>query len=413
MRKLRIALCALCLALLALLLPVAWRTLPVDTRPLIAEKYAGWSGVLRLWVYEGWPCGGGSIAPWLNRCVGLFEKSHPGVYIQPQYVDAGAIASLNDSGILPPDLLLFPPGLLETPVGLAPLAVPDGLRGALADCGRWRGETYAAPVAMGGYLWAWNVALTDGVPETWRDGGAVLAVPTPEAWRRWDVALLALCSGRYAAAPSGGSSARDVAAPRALDIGLAADDTPAPSPSPTPDPAATLPRRLPENFKYDGDAWRHFINGEAAAMPVTQREARRLQALSDQGKGPDWQLSRGDGAFSDQLLCLAVVDRPDGAERRALCQAFLSLLLTDECQGGLCLASAFAVTDAESGYEPGDPLAAMDAALRDAGLCVPPVFGSGWVSAAEGIVREFITGTGEAPSLWPRLRKLLAEYPNI
>ena len=41
-----------------------WQVLPLDRQPLIEKKYAGWSGVLRLWVFEGWPCGsGGRISP--------------------------------------------------------------------------------------------------------------------------------------------------------------------------------------------------------------------------------------------------------------------------------------------------------------------------------------------------------------
>jgi hypothetical protein len=92
MRKLRAALCLSCLMLLIPALMQAHRILPLDTRPLVSEKYAGWSGVLSLWIFEGWPCGNGSIAPWLNQCVASFEKAHPGVYVQPQYVDAGAIA---------------------------------------------------------------------------------------------------------------------------------------------------------------------------------------------------------------------------------------------------------------------------------------------------------------------------------
>ena len=112
MRKLRNVLCLVCLALLAPALVLARRALPQDSRALVAKKYAGWSGVLRLWIFEGWQPGDGT-ALWLNRCIAGYERRHPGVYVQPQDEDAGAIASFRDSGILPPDLLLFPPGLLD------------------------------------------------------------------------------------------------------------------------------------------------------------------------------------------------------------------------------------------------------------------------------------------------------------
>ena len=411
MKRLRSGLCLLGLLLLVPALFQAHRILPLDTRPLVAEKYAGWTGVLNLWVCEGWPCGSGSIAPWLNRCITGFEKAHPGVYVQPQFVDAGAISSMNDSGILPPDLLLFPPDLLPSPEGLLALHDLHRVRPALARCGTWSGTLYAVPVALGGYLWAWNADLLDALPDSWRDTDAALAVPEPQAWLRWDAALLALCSGRYAP-DQGGAPQPSPELVGEVELGLAGEQTPAPTASPEPRQSGTLPRRLPPDFHYDADAWRHFINGEAAAMPVSQREVCRLQALSDQGKGPQWRLAPGDDAFTDQLLCLAIVDRLDAASRQALCRDFLAHLLSDECQSSLCRVSAFSVTDISSGYGTSDPLLMMDAALHDPGLRVPKVFDAQWVARAEEIVRKFTADLDEAPALWAHLKRMLAENPN-
>lgn len=411
MGKLRSALCFLCLLLLIPALLRARRILPLDTRPLVAEKYAGWTGVLNLWIFEGWPCGAGSISAWMNECVADFEKAHPGVYVQPLHVDAGAIASLNDSGILPPDMLIFPPDLLSTPKGLAALDAPRRLRPGLSRCGEWSGSIYAVPVAMGGYLWAWNTRLIDAIPDSWRDADAALSVPPPQAWRRWDAALLALCSGRYAPSDPNGARTPSPDIPGEMELGLAGGETPAPTPPPEHQEGATLPRRLPSGFQYDGEAWQHFINGESAAMPVTQREIRRLQVLSEQGKGPDWRLSPGDNAFTDQLLSLAIVDKPDAA-RRTLCEDFLAWLLSDECQSTLCRAPACSVTDVPSGYGMSDPLALMDSALRGPGLSVPRMFDGQWVTRAEEIVRKYVSDIGEAPVLWGDLRNILAENTN-
>lgn len=397
--------------LLVPLLIRAWRVLPVDSAPLVAEKYAGWSGVLRLWVFEGWESGTGSLTGWLNRCVAGFEKAHPGVYVQPQAVDADAVAGFADSGIRPPDMLLFPPGALASPEGLAALKVPDGLRAELARCGIWGDALYAAPVAMGGYAWAWNRALIDGIPGTWRDGEAALAAPPPEPWRNWSAALLALCSGRYAAAAEAGGERNDIELP-GVDLGLSGAATPAPSPTPAPN-AATLPCRLPEGFAFDGDAWARFTNGEAAAMPVTQREVRRLEALSGQGRGPDWQLSPGSGAFTDQLLCLAVTARDGADERQALCREFLSHLLSDACQGDLASAGAFSVTGVSSGYAAGDPLAKLEAALASPGLVAPNCFDQNWPKDAEAIVRVFVDNSAEPSALWRGLGDRLVKNPNI
>ena len=413
MGKLRSALCLLCILLLIPALLRAHRILPLDTRPLVAEKYAGWTGVLNLWIHEGWPSGAGSIAAWLNECVSGFEKAHPGVYVQPLYVDAGAIASLNDSGILPPDMLIFPPDLLSTPKGLAALDAPRRLRPELSRCGEWNGSIYAVPVAMGGYLWALNTRLIDAIPDDWRDSDATLSVPPPHAWRRWDAALLALCAGEVAIS-DGQDAPQDLdIVPDALDLDLGlAGDAPEPTPTPAVPPPRTAPRRLPAGFDWDADAWRHFVNGEAAAIPVTQREIRRLQALAGQGKGPDWRLSPGANPFTDQLLCLAVVENED-AGKRGLCGEFLEGLLSDESQGALSLAGAFSVTDCPSGYAPGDPLGAMEAVLRDARLRVPGCFDGEWALAAEAIVREFIADAAESPALWRRFAASLAPNPNI
>ena len=391
MKKRLSIICLLCLLLLAPLLARARRVLPIDTRQLVEEKYAGWSGVLRLWVYEGWQSGAGSLSAWLNGCAARFEKGHPGVYVQPRAVDAGAIATLSDSGILPPDLLLIPPGLLETPAGLVPLETPKNLRPGLAQ----GDAVFAVPVALGGYLWAWNPALIDSIPADWRSAGLSPAVPAPDDGHRWDAALLSLCAADR--------SGPDPAAPQSLpglELGLAAAETPAP----TAAPRASSPCRLPDDFQYDTDAWRRFINGEAAALIVTQREVRRLQALSDAGRGPDWRLDPLGGGFTDQLLALAVLEKPEGDPRIALCREFLDCLLSPESQGELSRAGAFAVTDADSGYAAGDPLRAMDAALREGAPVVPPVFGSEWREAAAGIVREFAVSGADAASVWGRFR---------
>ncbi len=408
MKKGRFALWALGAALLLPLLWHAWRVLPVDNRPLVEAKYAGWSGVLRLWVFEGWPSGAGGLTGWLNRCAAGFEKRHPGVYVQPQAVDAQAIASFADSGILPPDMLLFPPGLLASPEGLAAVSPPEGLRPALRRCGGWNGSTRAVPVAAGGYVWAWNPALTDGVPADWRAAELSPAVSEPENGRRWDAALLAMCSGRHAAATE--EAAPEAALP-GVDLGLAGSASPAPASTPEPT-GPLLPCRLPEDFAFDADAWQRFACGEAPALLATQREVRRLEALSARGKGPDWRLSIGASAFTDQLLCLGIVDKGD-AERQALCAAFLDWLLSEGCQEDLAAAGAFAVTDAASGYGPGDSLALLDAALRAPTLVAPNCFDTDWPEAAEGIVRDFIAGRGDSPALWRALAARLLENPNI
>ena len=109
MRRLGTVLCALLAVALLLLFGDLRASLPSDAGPLIREKYDGWSGVLRLWVYEGWEA---NAMDWLNRAISAFEKEREGVYIQARKVDAAALRDFATSGVNPPDMLLFPPGLL-------------------------------------------------------------------------------------------------------------------------------------------------------------------------------------------------------------------------------------------------------------------------------------------------------------
>jgi len=411
MRMRRALLCSLLLALLIPTLLLARDRLPPNPQPLIEAKYGGWSGVLRLWIFEGWEAGSGSAVRWLNRCIAAFERQHPGVYVQPEPVDAAAIADLGENGLLPPDLLLFPPALLSAPDLLEPLSLDLPLRAPLADCGRAGDALVAALVLAGGYLWAYNAAQLDGIPGSWRDAGAEVSALPDEPWHQWSAALLALCSARWSERADAVSPEPD---PGEMDLGLAAGNATA-APTPAPTPAGTLDCALPADFALRADAFRAFQNGELAAMPVTQREVRRLEALSEQGRGVDWRLAAtGDGAFTDQLLFLGIVrsQAADVAERRALCEALLLHLLSDDCQGTLASVGAFSVTEAASGYPAGDALLPMEQALRAPGLSAPRCVDGSWKLEAEEIVRVFLDGEAVPAELWQRLSMRLRENPN-
>ena len=195
--------------------------------------------------------------------------------------------------------------------------------------------------------------------------------------------------------------------------------TDAPTGTPAPTDAPLYDCRLPSDFEFAPDALTRFMNGEVSAVPVTQREIRRLEALSEQGRGPAWRLARtGDGMFTDQLLLFGMPRpaSPDGASadaKAALCRAFLDHLLSDACQGELCRAGLFSVTSAASGYGPADALLTMDSALRASTLVFPNAFDESWRSDAADIVRDFIDENDSASTVWRRLGKRLAEKTNI
>lgn len=79
------------------------------------------------------------------------------------------------------------------------------------------------------------------------------------------------------------------------------------------------PAPLPAGKFLEGDDfYTGFTQGVYGAIPVTQREIRRLQLLSQSGRAPDWTVAAGGAAFTDQLLLLAVprTNRQDGAAGR-------------------------------------------------------------------------------------------------
>lgn len=315
--------CALCWAVILLCLPgilISAGRLPPDNRPLVAKKYDGWSGVLRIWAFEGW-AETGAPGGWVRRCAAAFEKAHGGVYIEIKSVSAEDVRALGREGVVPPDMVLFPPGLMDSAAGLAPVgALP--VRGSLLGAG----QGFAAPVALGGYGWAVN-AESEGT-----------AVPADEEWRSWSRAAAAL--GKPEA------SVEEIEfEPPGIDLGLPA--------------SASV-----------SDPLKEFMNGRLGAVMVTQREIARLNRLGDQGRGPAWTLR--PGTWTDQILYMAVP--ANGGERQRLAMEFLQHLLSDECQRQLTYAGLFPVTDAAAGYSPGGAMERMDAALRSDRLAVEPAF---------------------------------------
>ena len=317
MKKTRTWLCILVIAACIPGIIFSAQRLPADAKPLIEEKYAGWSGVIRVWAFEGWT-GGDKMAAWVNHCAASFEKSHPGVYVQVTYPGAEAVRTRSRSGVKPPDAILFPPGLLDSPEGLAPL---DGLpvRESLALCG----QGYAAPVALGGYAWAVNA----------RAEGA--AVPADGEWRSFSRAAAAL-------GDPGAIIEETLPEPPGIDLGLPA--------------SARTPMES-------------FTAGELGAVVVTQRELASLERLRGQARGPEWTLRTGARAWTDQVIYMAV---PDGAAAPAM--ELLDHLLTPECQSLLAKQNLFSVLDAPTGCAPGSCMEQMDLSLLRQGLTAAHAF---------------------------------------
>ena len=334
----------ICFLIAAALLPAALlisHGLPADTRPYVEQKYAGWNGVLRAWVCVDWDCFG-SFTRWLNACSTDFEKKHDGVYIEFTPVQAETLSHLADSGIRPPEIVLFSPGTLGDLSVLKAVDVPDAIRSDLRSIS---GRAY--PVAMGGYIWAYNRELTDGAP---RSGFAVLP---DDAARSFSAASVALLSD----APDDTTS-DDALPDMGLDLGL---------------PANTTVEESDEAITIDSEAMERFIRGELPAVVVSQAELARLIRLRDSGRGPDWDCAAsGTAAYTDQLLLLGIVSQSGDAaeEREALAEAFAAGLLEYEAQIKLADIGAFSVTG-ERIYADFSAYAELDALLNSRELIVP------------------------------------------
>ena len=385
--------------------------LPMEKNALIAEKYDSWTGVLRLWVFEGWPSGNNSFTAWLNFSIAEFEKDHPGAYVQARQVDAQAIRELATSGVNPPDLILFPPGLLESTENLTPLSIDAPLRPGLISAAQSDAPTFAVPVAMGAYAWAYDRARTDSTFAN----ALPLSAPADELHRCWSGALLCLCSDTVEESNPNSSSTPTLPG---LDLGLptnavsGAHSVRAPETSesavcttqkpflPIGDSQGAM--SLEQGIQGDGvplafssDAYSDFTNGAAAAIPVTQREIRRLELLAESGRGPDWAVSMpGKYALADQLALIAVVDWPrkDAAERQQLGQELIAHLLSEEIQKELSRSRAFPTRADTFAYEGHGAMAQIEAALAEKKLIVPSAFGRKWQGDPAAVLDEFLAG---------------------
>lgn len=329
-------------------------------RELLRQRYGGWAGVLRLWVFQGWE-GGGSLAAWLNEGIAAFEKLHGGVYIQLTEVSAAALRNFAEGPANPPDMILFPPGLLESPAHLAALPEASALRAGLEACGVLGEERFALPVALGVYGLVCNRAAFQTPPADWHALPETPALKGCEYWLDWPADGMYLRWSRametlLAPAPADEAAPESPRAGEGLDLGLPASAM-----------ASRLPRRLPAEFGRQASVYKRFVNGEIAAMPATQREITRLRRLSESGRGPDWIAAARVSAYTDQIALLAVTDcaRSALADRQALCRAFAALLLREDIQGKLTKAGAFPAISLPPLYAASQGMAQLEAALAE------------------------------------------------
>lgn len=260
--------------------------LPLNTHPLIAKKYTGWSGVLRIWANED----AESYNAWMNRRIAAFEKSHEGVYIQIRYVSSGAFETLNDSGIRPPDMVLF------------------GHDAQTFSC---------TPLIYENFSWALNRETVPRIPQDWT-GLRVGRLPDGE--HDWSSAMAGLCSGLF---PIVGE---EIALPD-VDLGL----TGASSES-EESHFESAPCIMTNDLTIADDIVAQFARGELDAIVISDAEAAQLNRLSEKGKCVEWvRAESGAQPYREVSLQIGLIDAADvwATQRRALCNEFLNLLQSE------------------------------------------------------------------------------------
>ena len=389
----------------------------------VQEHFKAWTGVLRLWKCEGWQSGNGKLTGWLNACIEQFEKRHPGVYVQLTDVSEEAIADFMNVGVNPPDLILYAPGMLAAPYSLMQMENEMPIRGSMQALGLWQEARYAVPIALGGYAMAVNSQLLPEAPENWsalapiekanakaKKAVHLLNAPRDSAFTCWSAALISMFAGSYA--PDG--AAQEAPVGDGIDLGLPVREAQTTAPPVVSDEERrynALPGELPEDFGRNESVYSQFVNGEIAAMPITQREARRLSLLSEAGKAPDWRAEAMGMPFTDQIALVSVVacGSEDESERQAFCMELIQLMLTAEMQSKLTISRVFPVIELPPLYTYQAGMKEIEQALSEEHLLTPPAFGDEWREYAARLREE--TGAGEeTQEAHERLREMLSPY---
>lgn len=256
--------------------------LPLGTHALVAEKYSGWSGVLRIWAAEEAEGYNG----WMNRRIGEFEKSHEGVYVQIRYVSRGALETMGESGIRPPDMVLL------------------GRDGLSFEC---------LPVVYDEFAWALNRGTVQRVPQDWT---GLRVGRLPDGVKSWSMAMDGLCSGLF---PVEGA---EIVLPD-VDLGLGG------SSSIEESPAERAPCVMTEDVVVDADAVAMFARGELDALVVSEDEIRRLERLSEKGQCVDWvKAESGENPYREVCLQIGLIPGSDvwATQRQSLCAEFITQL---------------------------------------------------------------------------------------
>lgn len=288
-----------CAALTAILLwqiPYIVSGYPVNRDGAIRDK--NWEGVLRVWVCQDWSS---SLSSWLSRQATQFEKAHKGVRVSVQKAAPGDWANTQ---AVPPDILLFSPGMIDDPQNwLVPFSTPDGFNSEALRSGKWMGEQYALPVALGGYV----VLVNEGL---YPPDGSLTDLPAAKQQRK--------PPQKYALHISRGGA---LAALTGWDAGVL---------------AARGQNKPPDFGTATADqAYAAFTQGNVAALVCTIDKARQFAAREAAGKGFPFRVETPLSGFCDQIALIGRIKKGAPQGRSAMADALVWQLTGKEAQDTL------------------------------------------------------------------------------
>jgi len=320
----------------------AFSTLPDDNSAIVKEKYNDWTGVIRIWVCD-------EIKPtpltWLNSCAADYEKTVSGTYISIQRTTASAITHFAESGINPPDMIIWQAGLLDSTEGLHEITGEFPVRSGLVQ------SAYAVPILTDAYAWIYDPAEIPAIPADMYD--------IPVVCRGDDlIAMTALSSGKRSA-----GSIKSVIP--GVDLGLSGE-----SPAPEMD-AGNIVCRASSSLTVTGDPVTALREGDSAAAVGNISE---ITALYSEGYKA---LVTGDHTYTGAPVLCSVIEKDvsSAEERRARCEDFITYLMS-EGQKKAHLSGLMPAAEGVAAYA-GDPvLSYIEAQLAGLECISPPYFGS-------------------------------------
>ncbi len=288
---------------------------PIPKDDILKKKSEGFSGVLRLWISEETSASAFGLSAWLTKESANFEKKHDGVYVQITPVSKNTLASFSYAAELPPDMIVFSPGMLESAHGLIQTDASNRLRSEFQNY-----ESHlCTPIAMGSPFWAI------------RKDHARMPLSGKTLLFEKGVSLRAMHALKKDVA-----SATQRGTQYGIDLGLPAPDDKHDKYiiEETREVAPGPESRILEN------AQAFFIKGEGDALFLTQKE---LPSLVNAAGAPEFEIAMTGEIYADCLSLFAVTDTKTG-EAKGMCIQFLEHLLSEDAQKRLESAKAFSVT---------------------------------------------------------------------